>query len=161
MQQTLSATPLEAVHVEQRGEIADVWLHRNIVHDWRDLPDGSSQEFWGADEVYGTMPAGTTADEVAADFDRLWMRFDNSGLSDREYAELTAKAAAVATESIIGATTGSTAPGDIETGELFIASGTAYVAINNIARGETLTEGVNVSKTTVAEYIMAQARDKE
>lgn len=87
MQQTLSATPLEAVHVEQRGDIADVWLHRNIVHDWHDLPDGGSQEFWQADEVHGTMPAGTTAADVLADFDRIWDRFE---YSDREYAEMVA-----------------------------------------------------------------------
>lgn len=156
MQQTLSATPLEAVHVEQRGDIADVWLRRNIVHDCHDLPDGGSQEFWGADEVYGTLPAGTTKEQVEADFDKLWLRFDNAGLTDREYAELTAESSAGVVSSAIGMTAGSTAPDNIDKGELFIAKGIAYVAINNIPRGATLTEGVNVKCTTVAEYIMAQ-----
>lgn len=84
MQHTMSATPLDAVLVEQQGDHAEAWLRRNVAHDWHDLPEGGSQEFWEADETHGTLPAGTTAEEVAADFDRIWDRFE---YGDREYAE--------------------------------------------------------------------------
>lgn len=163
MQQTLSATPLEAVHVEQRGDIADVWLHRNIVHDWHDLPDGCSQEFWSADEVYGTMPAGTTKAQVEANFDRLWLRFDSTGLTDREYAERTAQASMQAASSVIAQTTADygydCAPDNINAGELFVAGGAAYVALENLARGERLRDGNNVRKTTVAAYVTELAKE--
>lgn len=81
MQQTLSSTSLEAVLVAPRGDVTDVWLRRNIVHDWRDDPDGTSQEFWSADEVHGTMPAGTSKEQVAEDFDVLWEVFEREGMS--------------------------------------------------------------------------------
>lgn len=152
MQQTLSSTPLEAVLVAPRGDVTDVWLRRNIVHDYRDEPDGTSQEFWSADEVCGTMPAGTTAEQVKAEFDRLWLRFDSIGLTDREYAERTAKASMQAATSILGA---SEAPAFIAEGELFIADGRAYVALQGIARGERLIEHVNVQPTTITNYLMA------
>lgn len=84
MVHTISATPLDAVLVEQQGDHAEVWLRKNIETDWHDEPDGGSQQFWEADEVHGVMPAGTTVAEVEADFDRLWDRFE---YSDREYAE--------------------------------------------------------------------------
>lgn len=105
------------------------------------------------------MPAGTTKEQVEADFDKLWLRFDNAGLTDREYAELTAESSASIVSSAIGMTAGSTAPDNIDKGELFIAKGVAYVAINNIPRGATLTEGVNVRKTTVTEYVAAIAKE--
>ena len=86
-QKTLSGKQLEPVLVEEFDGHAEVWLRRNIVHDWHDLPDGGSQEFWEADEAHGTMPLGTTAADVLADFDRIWDRFE---YSDREYAEMVA-----------------------------------------------------------------------
>lgn len=153
------------MHVEQRGDIADVWLHRNIVHDWHDLPDGGSQEFWSADEVYGTLPAGTTKAQVEADFDRLWLRFDSAGLTDREYAERTAEASMqvsnVVREALGDRGTTNGVPAHVDEGELFIAGGVAYIALQGIARGERLIEGVNVEKTTVRDYIMALRAEKE
>ncbi len=145
--------------VRQRSECTDVWLRRNIVHDWHDNPDGGSQEFWSAYEVYGTMPAGTTVEQVAADFDKLWLRFDSAGLTDREYAERTAEASATVANSVIGLTASDYAPDNIIEGELFIAKSCAYVALCNIPRGAALIEGVNVKKTTVAEYVTAMTKE--
>ena len=87
MERTISATPLDAVLVEQQGDHAEVWLRKNIETDWHDEPDGGSQQFWEADEVHGVMPAGTTVAEVEADFDHIWNRFE---YSDREYSEMVA-----------------------------------------------------------------------
>lgn len=146
--------------MRQRSECADIWLRRNIVHDWHDNPDGSSQEFWSADEVYGTIPSGTTAEQVAADFDKLWLRFDSAGLTDREYAERTAQASTDAVGSIIGDSgTAGYAPDNIKEGELFVAGGAAYVALENIARGERLRDGNNVKKTTVTKYVTELAKE--
>lgn len=148
--------------VRQRSECTDVWLRRNIVHDWHDNPDGGSQEFWSADEVYGTMPAGTTVEQVAADFDKLWLRFDSADLTDREYAERTAQTSTDTVVSMIGDSgTVGYAPDNINEGEFFIAGSAAYVALCNIARGERLAANINVSETTVAKYIMEQSKDKE
>lgn len=160
MQQTLSATPLEAVLVEQRGDIADVWLRRNIVHDWHDLPDGGSQEFWSADEAHGTMPSGTTAEQVAASFDVLWEVFEREGMSaqEREAAQVRD---AIAAREALGASADGYAPGYIAKGELFIAGGVAYVARCNIAGGERISEGINATRTTVAEYVNKMTREAD
>ena len=58
----------------------------------------------------------------------------------------------------IGATIGDSgdtgyAPAYVRQGELFIAGGVSYVAKCNIAGGEPIREGINATRTSVAEYI--------
>lgn len=161
MHQTYSSTPLDAITVVQDGGEAHVWLRRDITHDWRDEPDGTSQEFWRADEVHGTMPAGTTAVDVAEIFDVLWTVFERTEMTEmeREVAQVSQEQS---TAAILGdGGGGGYAPDNISEGDFFVAGGAAYVALCGIARGERLTPNANVQVTTIAKYIMEQSKDKE
>ena len=51
------------------------------------------------------------------------------------------------------------APDNIKEGELFMAGGAAYVALEAIARGERLRDGSNVRRTTVTEYVTELAKE--
>ena len=84
MVHTKSATPLDAVKLERRGLINDVWLRRDIEEIEEEIEDGLSQTMWEAIEVYGTVPASVTAEEVADDFDEWWTRFEDEAMTDAE-----------------------------------------------------------------------------
>lgn len=43
-----------------------------------------SQEFWEADEVYGTLPPNATQEDVEALFDLLWDVFDRADMTSQE-----------------------------------------------------------------------------
>lgn len=72
MQQTTSATPLEAVKIEQRPDgQADVWLRRNIQEKQVE-PEGEGEPYtqYTADEVH--LVKAITEDEAVERFDELW-----------------------------------------------------------------------------------------
>ncbi len=77
-----------------------MWLRKNIVHDWRDEPDGSSQEFWIADEVCGMVDHVPEVAEIEDDFDGWWDAFERAAMTDeekiREAYDLAERAAAQA-----------------------------------------------------------------
>lgn len=139
--------------------MTDVWLRRNIIHDYRDEPDGTAQEFWSADEAHGTMPAGTTAEQVKAEFDLLWEVFEREAMDAQGQIAASIRDAMAAQEVLGGAGTDNHAPDNISEGELFVAGGAAYVALENLARGERLREGGNVRRTTVTEYVTELAKE--
>jgi hypothetical protein len=72
MQQTTSATPLDAVKIEQRPDgQADVWLRKNITKETiEDEASGEQREQWVADEVH--LVKAITQEEAEASFDELW-----------------------------------------------------------------------------------------
>lgn len=72
MQQTTSATPLDAVKIEQRPDgQADVWLRKNINKETiEDETSGEQREQWVADEVH--LVKAITQEEAEASFDELW-----------------------------------------------------------------------------------------
>lgn len=84
MVHTQSATPLDAVQVERRGLIKDVWLRTDIEEIEVEIEEGLSQTMWEAFEVYGTVPASVTAEEIADDFDEWWTRFEDEAMTDAE-----------------------------------------------------------------------------
>lgn len=81
---TQSASPLDAVQVERRGLVTDVWLRQNIEQVDVELPEGGSQLLWEADEVAGTLPGAVTAESVAERFDALWAELEDAALTDAE-----------------------------------------------------------------------------
>jgi hypothetical protein len=84
MKRTQSATPLDAVQVERRGLIKDVWLRTDIEEIEVEIEEGLSQTMWEAFEVYGTVPASVTAEEIEDDFDAWWARFEDEAMTDAE-----------------------------------------------------------------------------
>ncbi len=84
MKRTQSATPLDAVQVERRGLIKDVWLRTDIEEIEVEIEEGLSQTMWEAFEVYGTVPASVTAEEIEDDFDDWWARFEDEAMTDAE-----------------------------------------------------------------------------
>lgn len=76
MQITTSATPLDAVKVEQRPDgQADVWLRRNIQEKQVEPEDeGGPYTQYTADEVH--LVKAITEDEVVERFDELWDEAD-------------------------------------------------------------------------------------
>ena len=72
MQQTVSATPLEAVKIEQRPDgQADVWLRKNIQQEEVTPEDGGEPYTrYTADEVH--LVKAITQEEAEAAFDELW-----------------------------------------------------------------------------------------
>ncbi len=72
MQKTVSATPLDAVKIEQRPDgQADVWLRKNITKETiEDETSGEQREQWVADEVH--LVKAITQEEAEASFDELW-----------------------------------------------------------------------------------------
>lgn len=72
MQKTVSATPLDAVKIEQRPDgQADVWLRKNITKETiEDESSGEQREQWVADEVH--LVKAITQEEAEASFDELW-----------------------------------------------------------------------------------------
>lgn len=72
MQQTTSATPLDAVKVEQRPDgQADVWLRKNIQQVEVEPEDGGDPYTqYTADEVH--LVKTMTQEEAEASFDDLW-----------------------------------------------------------------------------------------
>jgi hypothetical protein len=72
MQKTVSATPLDAVKIEQRPDgQADVWLRKNITKETtEDETSGEQREQWVADEVH--LVKAITHEEAEASFDELW-----------------------------------------------------------------------------------------
>lgn len=71
MQETVSATPLDAVKIEQRPDgQADVWLRKNITKETiEDEASGEQREQWVADEVH--LVKAITQEEAEASFDEL------------------------------------------------------------------------------------------
>ena len=72
MQRTVSATPLEAVKVEQRPDgQADVWLRRDIQQE-EAAPEGGGEPYvrYTAEEVH--LVKAVTQEEAEASFDELW-----------------------------------------------------------------------------------------
>lgn len=84
MKRTQSATPLDAVQVERRGLIKDVWLRTDIEEIEVEIEEGLSQTMWEAFEAYGTVPASVTAEEIEDDFDDWWARFEDEAMTDAE-----------------------------------------------------------------------------
>jgi hypothetical protein len=84
MVRTKSATPLDAVQVERRGLVNDVWLRTDIEQIEEEIGEGLSQTMWEAFEVYGTVPASVTAEEIEDDFDDWWARFEDEAMTDAE-----------------------------------------------------------------------------
>ena len=72
MQQTVSATPLEAVKIEQRPDgQADVWLRKNIQQKEVTPEDGGEPYTqYTADEAH--LVKAITQEEADASFDELW-----------------------------------------------------------------------------------------
>ena len=85
----MSATPLDAVTVEPRGEmVSDVWLRRNIRETNIEIEDGLSQTMWEADVVSGTLPGLPSVSYVRDRFAQLWSAFEEADMTDRELIEL-------------------------------------------------------------------------
>lgn len=85
----VSATPLDAVTVEPRGEtVSDVWLRRNIRETNIEIGDGLSQTMWEADVVSGTLPGLPSVSYVQDRFAQLWASFEEADMTDRELIEL-------------------------------------------------------------------------
>ena len=85
----MSATPLDAVTVEPRGEmVSDVWLRRNIRETNIESEDGLSQTMWEADVVSGTLPGLPSVSYVRDRFAQLWSAFEEADMTDRELIEL-------------------------------------------------------------------------
>lgn len=85
----VSATPLDAVTVEPRGEmVSDVWLRRNIRETNIEIDDGLSQTMWEADVVSGTLPGLPSVSYVRDRFAQLWSAFEKADMTDRELMEL-------------------------------------------------------------------------
>lgn len=85
----MSATPLDAVTVEPRGEmVSDVWLRRNIRETNIESEDGLSQTMWEADVVSGTLPGLPSVSYVRDRFAQLWSAFEEADMTDRELMEL-------------------------------------------------------------------------
>ena len=85
----MSATPLDAVTVEPRGEmVSDVWLRRNIRETNIENEDGLSQTMWEADVVSGTLPGLPSVSYVRDRFAQLWASFEEADMTDRELMEL-------------------------------------------------------------------------
>ncbi len=86
--QTMSATPLDAVLVEARsdGMTADVWLRKNIEQDVYDNGEDADKAitFYKADEVHFVAVGVPTVEEVTAAFDTLWQAHELDGLTDGE-----------------------------------------------------------------------------
>lgn len=72
MQKTTSATPLDAVKVEQRPDgQADIWLRKNIQQEEVTPEDGGEPYTqYTADEAH--IVKAMTQEEAEADFDELW-----------------------------------------------------------------------------------------
>lgn len=72
MQKTVSATPLDAVKVEQRPDgQADVWLRKDIVEETIEPMDGSGPYTqYTANEVH--LVRAITQEEAEDSFDELW-----------------------------------------------------------------------------------------
>jgi len=147
MTHTQSATPLSAIQVEHRGPLTDIWLRRNIRDDVADGIYGSDITYWEADEVYGVVSEYVTEDDVAANFDSLWAKFEEDGMSDRELAESRTSEI----RDILGASRLEVATRNTMSGEYIVAGGAVYQAIVNIPNGSTLIEGMNVTKTNMEE----------
>lgn len=86
--ETCSATPLDAVLIEQRpsGILSDVWLRKNIQKDVADngIDSGNAIEFYRADEIHFVQAGVPTIDGITAAFDELWSAHEDDGLSDTE-----------------------------------------------------------------------------
>lgn len=86
--QTMSATPLDAVLIEPRpgGASADVWLRRNIEQDTADRGEDAEDAitFYRADEVHFVAAGVPSVEEVTAAFDELWDAHEHDGMTDAE-----------------------------------------------------------------------------
>ena len=70
---TTSATPLEAVTVEQgRHGVTHVWLRKNITESTVTDEEGSTQKVYTADEIYIKSDAALTVEDATAQFHDLW-----------------------------------------------------------------------------------------
>lgn len=145
---TQSSTPLSAVQVEHRGPLTDVWLRRNIRNDVADDIYGSDITYWEADEVYGTISGYVTAEDVTAQFDELWARFETAAIDDH--------ALIAGLRGILGQDTApDIAMRNVCKGEFVVTPTAIYQAIVNIPRGATLVEGMNVVRTNVEAQLNA------
>ena len=82
---TEASTELTPVDYHLRPDgVAEVRLHRNIVHDTSegDSGDGVALNRWTADEVELTTTLSQA--EVAERFDDLWTQAERDGMTDRE-----------------------------------------------------------------------------
>lgn len=80
---TKSATPLVPVMLEasSTGRV-HVWLRKNITHTVEEF-DGSEVDVYEADEVY-FVADDITVEYVESNFNALWAKHENDGLTDRE-----------------------------------------------------------------------------
>ena len=80
---TISATPLESVHVESVGQVcSEVWLRKNITEF---IEDG--QTMYCADETSAIIGGKPTAAEIEPDFETWWERVEEASMSDSEKFE--------------------------------------------------------------------------
>ena len=77
--QTTSDTQLGRIELADNGSFCEVRLRRNIRKEVEE-----EAEVWRADEVIGKLPIGTTTAYVDANFDELWMRFEDEGKPESE-----------------------------------------------------------------------------
>lgn len=71
MEKTFSSTELQPFeYFPQSDGTALVVLHDNIEQDTKDNEDGSSYDFWKADEV--TVITDLAEEEIADNFESLW-----------------------------------------------------------------------------------------
>lgn len=103
--QTISSTRPDAVLVEAKpgGMAADVWLRRDIKQDTADHGEdaGAAVEYWVAEELRYVTDGVPTADEVAADFDSLWLAHEDDGMTEAERVTKLAQAIADNTAALI------------------------------------------------------------
>lgn len=128
MQQTASATPLEAVKVERRPDgQADIWLRRNIKSQ-EVAPDGGGEPYeqYTADEVH--IVKAMTREEAEASFDELW---DEAAAAATPQAERVAALEAVA--------------------KAFTAAAPAFAQVRAAARISVQSAAATLSDTQAAE----------
>ena len=77
--QTTSDSQLGRIELADNVSFCEVRLRRNIRKEIED-----DAEVWRADEVIGKLPLGTTTAYVDANFDELWMRFEDEGKPESE-----------------------------------------------------------------------------
>ena len=83
MHYTVSATPIEPVHVEPNGRGgSEVWLRREITEFQED-----GQAMYAAQEAHALIDSMPTAGEIESDFEEWWERVEELSLSDAERFE--------------------------------------------------------------------------
>lgn len=140
-----SQQPLEPILMVVNGCSMEVWLRRNI----RQETDEDGNEVWTAYAVHGILPANTTGAYVSANFDSLWDEWDDTPMLQRVREIAASSTAPVAPAESAIATDNHAA------GTYLVHDGKLCKVTSPIARGETITVGMNVTETTVAFELLA------